>query len=297
MPSQQQTNPRQQTINWANSTPIRETPSRSTRTVIHDYSQLERPDFTPRNPSKAAPRAESNTYSQPLQDDDIEIEETQDNGTDIEASGSSSECQPETPSRPAIQSTVIIKRRQLQKKARRPRSETTWTQHYFTVTTLDETWVNEGKKGKPILQNRLWVCKLCGPTFKSTDKERHGNTSKLNNHLRDEHEMTKKKHQLGEKPIVKGSQKGAIDAFAVIVDPIPNTEEAILQFFAVTCQLFDLIKHKTFLNLFRSIGTVSLIQTARTLHNRQKIRFNDTRRELQRELERDCQTFSISFDG
>jgi hypothetical protein len=70
----QQTNPRQRTINWGtSSTLIRQTPSHSTRTVIHDYSQLERPDFTPRNPSRKAPIAESS--AQPLQDNDIEIED------------------------------------------------------------------------------------------------------------------------------------------------------------------------------------------------------------------------------
>jgi hypothetical protein len=108
MPSQQ-TNPRQRTINWGtSSTLIRQTPSRSTRTVIHDYSQLERPDFTPRNPSREAPIAESS--AQPLQDDDIEME---DGDTGHEDNGSSSESQPETPSRSVIYSTVIIRRRQL----------------------------------------------------------------------------------------------------------------------------------------------------------------------------------------
>jgi hypothetical protein len=220
-----------------------------------------------------------------------------DRDTGHEDNGSSSESQPETPSRSAIYSTVTIRRRQLQKRARKPRSETTWTQHYFDVTTLDKTWVNKGKRGKPTLQNRLWVCKLCGPAFKSTNKERHRNTSKLNNHLRDEHNMDKRKHQLGEKPLLKGAKKGAMDAFTVAVDPIPSAEDAILQFFAVTCQPFDLIEHKTFLNLFRSNGTTCPIQSADTLYNRQKSRFNDSRRELQKELDTDCQTFSISFDG
>jgi len=45
--------------------------------------------------------------------------------------------------------------------------------------------------------NRLWVCKICGPAFLSTNKERHSNTLRLVKHLKDEYYMNKKKHKLG----------------------------------------------------------------------------------------------------
>ena len=106
----------------------------------------------------------------------------------------------------------------------------TWTQHYFTIDLMDETWVNEDKPTKPVQQNRRWTCKLCGPTFSSTDKERHGNTSKLNNHMRDVHQMDKRKHLLDELP--KKSQYATdlefMHKFAVAVKPILSSEEAIL---------------------------------------------------------------------
>jgi hypothetical protein len=65
--------------------------------------------------------------------------------------------------------------------------------------------------------------------FSSTDKERHRNTSKLNNHLRDAHYIDKQKYQLRVQPTRKDSVKlGAIDKFTVAVDPIPSAEEAVL---------------------------------------------------------------------
>jgi hypothetical protein len=104
--------------------------------------------------------------------------------------------------------------------------------------------------------------------FSSIDKERHRNTLKLNNHLRDAYYINKQKHQLRVQPTRKDSVKlGAIDKFAVVVDPILSAEEAVLQFFAITNQLFELVKHKAFLNLYRSISTTCPIKSAKTLCN------------------------------
>jgi hypothetical protein len=84
-----------------------------------------------------------------------------------------------TSTRPNLPSTVTIKRQRKSrsKTARKPRDETTWTQAYFNVTTMDETWVNKAKEGYPTLANRLWTCRLCGPHLRSTDAQRHGNTT------------------------------------------------------------------------------------------------------------------------
>jgi hypothetical protein len=88
-----------------------------------------------------------------------------------------------------------------------------------------------------------------------------------------------------------------MDKFAVAVEPIPSAEKAVLQFFAITNQPFELIEHKAFLNLYRSVGTTCSIQSAGTLHNRQESRFNDSRLEIRKEIEEDCVSFSILFDG
>jgi hypothetical protein len=61
-----------------------------------------------------------------------------------------------------------------------------------------------------------------------------------------------------------------MDKFAVAVELILSAEEAVLQFFAITNQPFKLIEHKAFLNLYRSVGTTCLIQSAGTLYNRQE---------------------------
>jgi hypothetical protein len=164
---------------------------------------------------------------------------------------------------------------------------------------MDETWVNENKVGKLILQNRLWTCKYCFPIFTSDDKERHGNTSKLNNHMKDVHDLNKQKHKLGVLPKVKGRtiRLGAMDQFVVTTEPIPTSEEALLQCFAVTNQPFELVEHKTFQNLYRSTGVVCPIRNAKTFHQRQELRFNDSRCDLKIEFDTACKSFSISFDG
>jgi len=47
---------------------------------------------------------------------------------------------PDTPSkRPILLSTIQVRTRTLEKRPRKPRAETTWTQHYFNVAILKET--------------------------------------------------------------------------------------------------------------------------------------------------------------
>lgn len=264
-------NPKQRTINQGiPATPTRQTP-RTNRTIVENYSQLERVQFTPKNPPKTTITPPLNTQTQ--QDKDIEMQDNIGEQDEVEAGTSSSEeDHPNTPSkRCGIPSTITIKTRRKEKRARKPRSETTWTQYYFDVISLDETWVNEAKKGKLELINRQWTCKIYGPMFSSTDKERHGNTSKLNNHFHDAHHMDKQKHHLRVQPTGKdGVKLRAMDKFAVAIDLIPSAEEAVLQFFAMTNQPFELVEHKAFLNLYRSISTTCPIKSASTLRNREE---------------------------
>jgi hypothetical protein len=88
-----------------------------------------------------------------------------------------------------------------------------------------------------------------------------------------------------------------MDRFAGVINRIPSAEEALLQFVATCNQPFEIVERKAFQNIYRSVGTTCPIQSAGTLHNRQESRFNDARKELAKELEDDCQSFSISFDG
>jgi hypothetical protein len=108
---------------------------------------------------------------------------------------------PNTPTRRNLPFTVVVKRRRKERRPRKECGEHTWTMRYFNVTALDETWVNTQRKGHLVLQNRLWTCKFCKSAFSFIDKARHGNTTHLNNHLRDKHEMTRKKHDLSILPI------------------------------------------------------------------------------------------------
>lgn len=96
--------------------------------------------------------------------------------------------------RSSLLSTIKVRIQKREKKARKLRFKTTQTQCYFDVIVIDETQVNKGKQGKPKLINRQQTCKICGLTFLLTNKERHRNTSKLNNHLCDAHDMNKQKH-------------------------------------------------------------------------------------------------------
>jgi hypothetical protein len=42
-----------------------------------------------------------------------------------------------------------------------------------------------------------------------------------------------------------------MEQFVTQVEPIPSAEEAIVQFFALTNQPFEMIEHKSFQNLYR----------------------------------------------
>jgi hypothetical protein len=98
------------------------------------------------------------------------------------------------------------------------------------VTILEETWINKSLKDKPSMLNRLWICKICGPSFQSTDKERHGNTSRLVNHLKEQHDMDEQKHKLGVLPKQRKGQRGfqSITGYMRPVDLVLSAEEAIL---------------------------------------------------------------------
>jgi hypothetical protein len=146
------------------------------------------------------------------------VDREQDDGLLDTSSSSSDEglCFTETPTRKNLPSTVVIKTRRKQRKERaKTRTEKNWVQAYFNVTLLENEWINPALKHKEPIRNRLWTCKLCGPSFTSTDKERHGNTSRLNNHLRIEYDMTKEKHLLKHLPKVKNGQvpHGGMDQF------------------------------------------------------------------------------------
>jgi hypothetical protein len=278
-------------------TPIRQTP-RTNRTIVPNYSQLVRVDEPIENPLKEQPPPQ-----QLKADEDVEMDDgVQDDELDnVSLSLSEEEIGlADTPTRKNLPTTVVIRTRHKEKKQRRKtRTKKTWVQAYFDVTTMEDEWINPAlKHGEPI-KNRLWTCKLCGPAFTSTNKERHSNTSRLNNHMRNDHDMTKEKHLLKQPPKAKKNLpvQGGMDQFVRAVSPIPSPEEASLKFFAMTNQPFELVEHKSFKNIYRSIGLICLIGSAGTLAQREGTRFNDTRKALKVQIDKTCTSFSISFDG
>jgi len=129
----------------------RGTPRRN-RNTIQNYAQPERIDEliknplpTPRHPHPPSPTAK----------DDVDMTDRDENEEEQEVKEELLIDQSRTPTRQNLPSTVVIKTRQQSKKPRKPRKETTWTQHYFEVTLLTDTWVNEALKNKPTLFNRL----------------------------------------------------------------------------------------------------------------------------------------------
>jgi hypothetical protein len=62
-------------------------------------------------------------------------------------------------------------------------------------------------------------------------------------------------------------------------------------------QAFEVINHETFQDLYQSIGTTSPIASVDTLKTHMRARFNKSRHELALELDKDCISFSMSFDG
>jgi len=280
----------------------RGTPRRD-RTHVPNYALLKRVDEIITNPAPTPRRVQPS--SQPNiqgNDDDVDIEDLDEPEEDEDEEVTKEELEIEgsiTPTRQGIPSTIIVRTTKKTKKPRKPRKETTWTQHYFNITQLQDTWINKAYKNNSTLTNRLWVCKICGPAFSSTDKERHGNTSRLVKHLKDEHHIDEKKHKLGVDPVQKKGQGGhikPITGFASTVERIPGAEEAILQFVSVTDQAFEVVEHKTFENLYKSIGTIPSILSADTLKNRMQDRFNTARKQMAKEIKDTCETFSISFD-
>jgi hypothetical protein len=100
----QRVNSKQRTISWGNtSTPTRQTPSCSSRTLIQSYSQLERREVSIQNPPKTPKTPAARTQVQ--DDGDIEMangEEDQGGASDSTIS-SDDEAQPiETPTRCGI---------------------------------------------------------------------------------------------------------------------------------------------------------------------------------------------------
>ncbi len=217
----------------------RRTPRRN-KSSIQNYAQPERIDEPMQNRPTTPKTPRISTLGRTLgrgqveDEDDIEMLDKTDD-EDIFASEKSGDEEVEiepstTPTRQNLPSTITVHKRRTITKPRKPREETTWTRYYFDITTIEETWINEAKAGKPTLNNRLWTCKICGPAFTSTDKQRHSNTLALNDHLRDEHEMNIQKHKLGIALKVKHSttELGAIYKFVVPLDPIPSAEDALL---------------------------------------------------------------------
>jgi hypothetical protein len=292
---------KQRVLSWAPTTSSPRQMSRRNKSTIQNYSRCEQIDEPISNPPRTPKTPHPPTKDTHIIRDDASEEEVQmadDQDGDNNGSGSEEEVEidpADTPTRHNLPSTITIKKRRTTttKKARKMRKETSWTQCYFNVTTMDETW-SKPKEPDRILINRMWTCKLCGPAFTSTDKQRHGNTSALIRHMKDKHDMDARKHALGIPAKKNGVavQPGAMNQYVVQQDPTPSAQEALLQFFALTNQPFEMIEHKSFQNIFKSVGATCPIQSANVLRNRLEVRFNDTRRELSTELNDTCEAFS-----
>ena len=110
-------NPKQRTINQGiPATPTRQTPC-TNRTIVENYSQLERVQFTPKNLLKTTITPPPNTQTQ--QDKDIEMQDNIGEQDEVEASMSlSKEDYPNTPlKRSSILSTITIKTQRKEKRA------------------------------------------------------------------------------------------------------------------------------------------------------------------------------------
>jgi hypothetical protein len=65
----------------------------------------------------------------------------------------------------------------------------------------------------------------------------------------------------------------------------------------MTNQLYDLVEHKAFKDLYCSIGIICPFASSIALAKNERLQFNDSRKALRAEIEETCQSFSISFDG
>jgi len=194
----------------------RGTPRRN-RNTIQNYARPERIDEVIENPPIATPchLHPPRPTVEDAEDEDIDMEDRDEDEEEQEVEEELAIDQSSTLTRRNLPSTVVIKTRRCSTKPRKPRKETTWTQNYFDVTPLTDTWVNEALKNKPTLFNRLWTCKIYRPAFLSTNKERYSNTLKLNTYIKDEYNIDEKKHLLGILPKQKKGQGqvGFIDLF------------------------------------------------------------------------------------
>jgi hypothetical protein len=144
----------------------RQTPWRNVLAIL-DYKNFERIDEPIQNPActPKTPRT-STRATQAEKDDTIDISDDSEDD-EVEEGLSNEEIEVDaakTPTRRNLQSTVIVRKHHLKRRVRKAREETTWVQAYFDVVLMDETWINEVRKSKPVLQNRRWTC---GPAFSS----------------------------------------------------------------------------------------------------------------------------------
>lgn len=76
--------------------------------------------------------------------------------------------------------------------------------------------------------------------------------------------------------------------FVCAISPIPSSKEAVLRFFAMTNQSYDLLEHKAFKDLYRSIGTICPFASSMALAENEGLRFSDSKKALRAEIEETC---------
>ena len=113
---------------------------------------LEIPLVTPRTIPRTPMLFQLNNYSDNAIDDNVI-----DNDIIDDILKSSLDRAPLVTPSQVIPSIVIL--HTIKKKARKLRVEHSWTLKYYDIHVLETTWVNQAKKGKPTLVDRLWVCK------------------------------------------------------------------------------------------------------------------------------------------
>jgi hypothetical protein len=277
----------------------RTAPRRSTRQII-DYNTIERREVLPHNPVSQAPLPiQLSKNAVPSKSHDTTKGGGQDTAMpDVQESEEEEPAQ-STPTRTrSIPSLVTVRREKtIQRKPRKAREETTWTIHHYDITLLDDEWVNTSKKGLATVKNRLWTCKYC-IDFTSTDKSRLGNSSNTNDHLKKAHRFSKADHKLGKRVTygINKAQQCTIDEFTAVGVSLDPTE-ALLQYVVVTNQPFSICDETSFMALYTSHGSICPITNRFSLRNAIGARFQESRSELKAEMQRDCTSFSISFDG